>query len=126
MELLNLYKCLCDIRRLRILNLLKQGPLCVCHLQEVLEETQVRMSKQLGYMRKLGIVTASREGTWMIYRLSDPAHPLLTENLKCLQDCAAEYPFFKDDLRRWASVMERIRYEGSECPGVVVQGSACC
>lgn len=126
-ELVNLYKCLCDLQRLRILNLLRPGPLCVCHLQELLEESQVKVSKQLAYMKKLGMVTAAREGAWMIYRLPDPTHPILSENLRCLQDCAAEYPVFRDDLQRRAAIIERMRAVGEICPDAVIKdGVSCC
>jgi len=38
MSLIQIYQCLCDQTRLRILNLLGEGPLCVCHFQEILGE----------------------------------------------------------------------------------------
>ncbi|MFW6353013.1 MAG: ArsR/SmtB family transcription factor [Verrucomicrobiota bacterium] len=126
MELVNLYKCLCDMQRLRILNLLRPGPLCVCHLQELLPESQVKVSKQLAYMKKLGMVAAQREGAWMIYRLPQPLPPLLLENLQCLQDCASEYPVFGEDLQRRATVMERMRQQAAACPEVVIHGNASC
>ncbi len=127
MELVNLYKCLCDTQRLRILNLLQPGPLCVCHLQELLEESQVKVSKQLGYMKKLGMVAATREGAWMVYRIPEPSHPLLVKNLKCLQDCSSEFPVFREDLERRAMVIQRIRSENDGCPtAVVAAGASCC
>ena len=54
MEASELYKCLADPIRLRILSLLEQGPLCVCHLQDLLAVPQVKMSKQLASMKALG------------------------------------------------------------------------
>ena len=116
MELINIYKCLCDMQRLRILNLLQAGPLCVCHLQELLKESQVQVSKRLAYMRKLKIVEASRQGTWMVYQLSRESHPVLRENLKCLQDCATEYPVFQEDRKRRAAVIEEIQSDNPGCP----------
>ncbi|MBK1880639.1 ArsR family transcriptional regulator, partial [Pelagicoccus mobilis] len=38
---------LADETRLRILNLLRGGPLCVCHVQEALQLPQPKISKQL-------------------------------------------------------------------------------
>ena len=55
-----IYKCLCDPLRLRVLNLLQEGPLCVCHLMEILDCDQVRMSKQLRYMKEQGMVDGER------------------------------------------------------------------
>ncbi len=100
MDLVKIYQCLCDRTRLRLLNLLLQGPLCVCHFQEVLREPQVKISKHLGYLRERGLVACERQGNWMIYAL--PAKPgrELKANLACLQDCAREDPVFRADLAR--------------------------
>lgn len=128
-ELSNLYKCLCDPQRLRILNLLREGPLCVCHLQEVLGETQVKTSKQLQYMKKLGMVAARREGIWMVYSLPEPPHPLLLANLEGLSACAAEYPYFEEDLKKRSAILRRFADNQAECPQGVYQsisGDPCC
>jgi len=100
MQLLKIYECLCDRTRLRLLNLLAQGPLCVCHFQEVLGEPQVKISKHLSYLRTRGLVEVERQGKWMIYEL--PARPSreLRTNLACLQDCAVDEPIFRRDLDR--------------------------
>ena len=102
MKLVEIYQCLCDETRLRLLHLLLQGPLCVCHFQTVLGEPQVKISKHLGYLKTRGLVTVRRSGNWMIYAL--PAERArsreLSANLACLQDCAAENAVFKRDLAR--------------------------
>lgn len=100
MELVTIYECLCDMTRLRLLHILAQGPLCVCHFQEVLREPQVKISKHLGYLRDRGLVKSERRGNWMIYAL--PAKPprTLRANLTCLQDCAREQAVFRRDLAR--------------------------
>lgn len=108
MEIVHVYKCLCDLQRLRILNLLKDGPLCVCHLVEILDAGQAKVSKQLRYMKDLGMVSARREAQWMIYALANPDHPVVVENLKCLQDVAQEYPCFVTDLSHKAAILKRI------------------
>ena len=99
-RLIEIYQCLCDVTRLRLLNLLQQGPLCVCHVQAVLKEPQVKISKHLGYLKTRGMVEAKREGNWMIYRLPAKASPELKANLACLQDCVREQAVFKADLAR--------------------------
>lgn len=100
MELVQIYECLCDATRLRILNLLGRGPLCVCHFQKVLGEPQVKISKHLAYLRTRGMVAVERQGNWMIYSL--PAKPSreLRTNLACLQDCSAEDAVFRRDIGR--------------------------
>ena len=99
-----IYKCLCDELRLRILNLLNHGPLCVCHIQEVLGESQVKVSKQLAYMKRLGLVVVTKRANWRIDSLPESASPLLRENLKCLQDLALEGGRFGADLKRLRTV----------------------
>jgi ArsR family transcriptional regulator len=100
MELVQIYQCLCDRTRLRILNLLSNGPLCVCHFQAVLGEGQVKISKHLGYLRKRGLVETRREGNWIIYSLPARRPAGLGANLRCLQDCVREDAAFRRDLVR--------------------------
>ena len=102
MELVRIYECLCDVTRLRILNLLAQGPLCVCHFQKVLGEPQVKISKHLAYLRTRGLVKVERDGNWMVYELPARLSRELKANLACLQDCAKENPVFQRDLVRLA------------------------
>ncbi|MBC8010892.1 MAG: metalloregulator ArsR/SmtB family transcription factor [Burkholderiales bacterium] len=102
MKLVQIYQCMCDETRLRLLNLLLRGPLCVCHFQGVLSEPQVKISKHLGYLKTRGLVVASRSGNWMIYALPPERtrSPELKANLACLQDCAAGNATFRRDLAR--------------------------
>lgn len=116
MDLVKIYSCLCDRTRLRLLHLLLQGPLCVCHLQEILREPQVKISKHLGYLKTHGLVEAERCANWMIYRLPEQRPPALQANLACLQDCAAEERIFRDDATRLAKIRARF---GAETPACV-------
>ena len=104
MKLIQIYRCLCDETRLRILHLLKQGPLCVCHFQEVLQLPQVTVSKHLAYLRRAGMVEARRHEQWMIYSLPATPSQELDLQLSCLQDCAQTEPVFRSDLRRLMAV----------------------
>jgi ArsR family transcriptional regulator len=100
MDLVSIYQCLCDRTRLRILHALTGGPLCVCHLQEILGESQVKVSKHLAYLKQHGMVEAERQANWMIYRLPKKAPHELTANLACLQDCVREDSTFGRDAKR--------------------------
>ena len=127
MSLVQIYQCLCDETRLRLLNVLLQGPLCVCHFQSVLKEPQVKISKHLGYLKARGLVEAKREGNWMIYSLpsEDGRAPELTANLACLQDCVAESAVFKADLARLRKLdvsCSPLNAEGKP----VARGARCC
>ena len=81
MDIISTYKCLCDETRLRILNVLKECPLCVCHLQEVLEVGQVKISKQLSYLKKYDVLKSKRLNNWNIYELTDKSNSILENNL---------------------------------------------
>ena len=66
------FKALGDSNRLRILNLLLHGELCVCDLQYVLENTQPNISRHLAYLKNSGMVIDRRDGFRMFYRLAEP------------------------------------------------------
>lgn len=57
--------------RLRILDELRYGDACVCHLQHRLGRPQVYVSQQLGVLRQAGVVESYHEGTNVFYRLVD-------------------------------------------------------
>ena len=99
MKLVQIYECFCDQTRLRILHLLTQAPLCVCHFQDVLGEPQVKISKHLAYLRARRLVETERNGNWIIYSLPAKRSTELETNLQCLQDCAPSDPIFRKDLQ---------------------------
>jgi len=118
MEATDLFKCLSDAQRLRILNLLFQGSLCVCHLQEILGETQVKISKQLAYLKQRNFVRATREGTWMIYELTRESGGLLEANLEHLRSAnCRECNQLQKDLRARERLLRKITRSG--CPAGV-------
>lgn len=58
--------------RLQILEALRGGEACVCHLSSLLERPQPYVSKQLAELRDAGLVVDRREGFRIYYRLADP------------------------------------------------------
>jgi ArsR family transcriptional regulator len=121
-DLVAIYSCLCDRTRLRILNLLRRSPLCVCHVQSILGEPQVKVSKHLGYLKTHGIVDVSREGKWRIYRLTERRSKAVESNLACLQDCTAEDPVFRRDSRALETLLRRAdRQEAAGCAPVCLE-----
>jgi ArsR family transcriptional regulator len=104
MKLAEIYQCFCEPIRLRILHLLTQTPLCVCHFQDVLKEPQVKISKHLAYLRSRALVQTKRRGNWIIYSLPAKPSAELEMNLQCLQDCVSSDPVFKKDLQRLAQL----------------------
>lgn len=117
MSLIQIYQCLCDVTRLRILNLLSAGELCVCHFQEILGEPQVKISKHLAYLKARGLVESRKEANWVIYRLPEKRSRELDTNLACLQDCLQEDPAFARDTAKREKLSSRISEESPICCG---------
>ena len=67
------FRALADRTRLRLLNLMGSDEVCVCFFVEILGVNQPKVSRHLAYLRRAGIVAARREGTWMHYRIVEPA-----------------------------------------------------
>ncbi|HVN25200.1 MAG TPA: metalloregulator ArsR/SmtB family transcription factor [Syntrophorhabdales bacterium] len=70
-ELLTLFKALSDETRLRIVKLLENGELCVCHLVAAVDMSQPKISFHLKALKEAGLVKDRREGKWMHYRLNE-------------------------------------------------------
>jgi ArsR family transcriptional regulator len=75
--LTDVYAALADPTRLRILSLLSEDEICVCHIHASLDVPQPTASRHLAYLRKSGLVEARREGIWMHYRLAPIANPVV-------------------------------------------------
>ena len=105
MQIIEIYKCLCDETRLRILNLLAVSPLCVCYLQAVLGKPQVLVSQHLAYLRARKMVASRRYRNWMIYSLPSVRPPALETNLQCLQDAVQSEAVFRKDQEKLAKLM---------------------
>jgi ArsR family transcriptional regulator len=69
------FSALADYTRLRLLNLMGDGEVCVCFFVEVLKTNQPKISRHLAYLRRARIVAARREGKWMHYRIVEPPDP---------------------------------------------------
>jgi DNA-binding transcriptional ArsR family regulator len=66
-----LLKVLAHPARLQILDVLRDGEQCVCHLQAVLGLRQAYVSQQLMELRELGLVTDRKEGLRVFYSVCD-------------------------------------------------------
>lgn len=84
-----IFRALSDHTRLRILNLLRPGELCVCDLVNVLDVPQPTASRHLAYLRRAGLVAARKEGLWHFYRLVDAPSAFHRKLLDCLSEAVA-------------------------------------
>lgn len=66
-----LFKALAHPARLHILTLLRQGEVCVCHIEAALGRRQAYVSQQLMVLRDAGLVASRKSGLQVYYRLAD-------------------------------------------------------
>lgn len=93
----NLFLALADKTRLRLLNLMREGEICVCFFTEVLGESQPKISRHLSYLRSAGIVSARRDGKWIHYRIEHPENKFVTQILRdTLQWLASQTQMLND------------------------------
>lgn len=64
------FKALCDPNRLLIIDLLKGGEKCACHLLEEMNISQSTLSHHMKILCESGVIHCRREGKWMNYSLS--------------------------------------------------------
>lgn len=69
MELIQLLKALSDETRLRILNILRDGPLCVCEIEAILEISQSNASRHLSKLTNANLVNYYKEAKFIYYKL---------------------------------------------------------
>lgn len=67
------FAALADKTRLRLLNLMREGEVCVCFFAETLETNNPKISRHLAYLKRAGLVVGRRDGKWMHYRINEPA-----------------------------------------------------
>ena len=67
-----LFQALADRTRLRLLNLMADGEVCVCFLVEVLGEAQPKISRHLAYLRSAGLARTRRDAKWVNYTIARP------------------------------------------------------
>ena len=106
MNLVETFRAFAEPSRLRILHLLLQQPLCVCHLQELLDLPQVNVSQHLAYLRKAGLVEFSRVQTWKVYRWQSPRSRAVELSLRCVAESAKSDPALTSDLKRLPRVLK--------------------
>ena len=103
------FKGFADPTRIRILNVLAAGELCVCDVVELLRVPQPAVSRHLAYLRRMGLVEATREWKYAHYRLAEPAHTVHRSLIQCVRACFRGIPSLdKERARAEARVDSRV------------------
>lgn len=105
-------RALAEPVRVRILHLLRAGPLCVGDLVAALGILQPNASRHLAYLRRAQLVEDERRGGWTFYRLA-PARPGFHRKLLDLLDAAAAA---LPAARRDEAKLQGLQARGGCCP----------
>ena len=81
------FKGFADPTRIRILSVLAAGELCVCDIVDILRLPQPAVSRHLAYLRRMGLVEATREWKFAHYRLAEPDHAVHQNLINCVRTC---------------------------------------
>jgi ArsR family transcriptional regulator, arsenate/arsenite/antimonite-responsive transcriptional repressor len=100
-ELENLFKALADKTRLRILALLGNNAVCVCHIHDSLGLPQPTVSRHLAYLRKSGLVAVRRDGVWMHYQVSRSLNPVIQGVVSAAVDALQHLPATTQDRKQF-------------------------
>lgn len=83
------FQALSDGKRLRILEMLRDGEQCVCDLTEALDVGQSLLSFHLKSLKEAGLVNDRRDGRWVYYSLDREGLARLRDELDALASDAA-------------------------------------
>jgi ArsR family transcriptional regulator len=105
MEELDVLKALADSNRLRILNVLRDQPLCVCDLEEVLGLQQSNLSRHLDKLKQAGLVKGVKRGLFTYFTRTLPRH--WGQTVKALFDELEQNPDAVVDRERLKLYLEQ-------------------
>jgi ArsR family transcriptional regulator len=105
------FRAVAEPTRVRILHLLRGGPLCVGDLVDVLGILQPSASRHLALLKRAALVEDERRGGWTFYRLA-PALPGFHRKLLDLVQETADEPEARSD----AAKLRRLAARGGCCP----------
>lgn len=83
------FKALANEHRVRALEALREGELCACELQVVLDAPQSTVASHLRELRDAGLVETRRQGKWTYYRIGDTAALQLLDIAHALGEATA-------------------------------------
>ena len=82
-----LFRGFADSTRIRILNVLAAGELCVCDIVGLLRLAQPTVSRHLAYLRRTGLVEARPDLKFTFYRLAEPKDVVHRNLIACVRTC---------------------------------------
>jgi DNA-binding transcriptional ArsR family regulator len=80
-RLVQTHKAIAHPVRLRLLAMLRDGPLRVCQMTVIVNLAASTVSEHLSELRRVGLVVERKEGRWVEYRLPDSGETSMLEAL---------------------------------------------
>lgn len=111
MELIQVMKALADDTRMRIINLLNQGDLCVCELEVLLDINQSNASRHLNKLSSAKILEYYKRAQYVYYKINKEIleeHSFLRE---ILNNELERIPQYTLDLKR----LKKYKESGMSC-----------
>ena len=94
-----LFRGFADPTRLRVLNVLAAGELCVCDIVDILDIPQPAVSRHLAYLRRCELVEVTRNWKYAHYRLAPAIHPVQANLIACVRSCFAGIELLDQERR---------------------------
>ncbi|MBM7870334.1 ArsR family transcriptional regulator [Clostridium pascui] len=97
MDLIQVMKALSDETRMRILNILKEGDLCVCEIEVLLDINQSNASRHLNKLTNAKILDYYKVAKYVYYKINE--------------DTIKEFPFLKEVIEKHAIKLNQCRID---------------
>src|SRR5688500_8120542 len=94
------FSALSDRTRLRLLNLLRDGEVCVCFFAGTLQTNNPKISRHLSYLKRASLVAGRRDGKWMHYSLQRPTDESAAEIFDATMKMLESDSGMKEDRKR--------------------------
>lgn len=98
------FLALADGTRLRLLNLMRGGEVCVGFLIEALGESQPKISRHLAYLRGAGIVETRRDGKWIHYKIVESEDDFAGRVLRDTLTWLSSKPVMREECQKLSAI----------------------
>lgn len=98
--MVDLFKTLGDLNRLRLLHVMMHQSVCVCELEVILEMTQSNVSRHLSKLKAIHALDSDKEAQWIHYSISKSFVKRHAGLIAYLEGEFTKEPVYQEDLRR--------------------------
>lgn len=104
-------RVLSDEKKLRIVLLLREKPLCVCEIGQILDIKQSTLSTTLSKIKNAGLITDIKNGKWSYYNINKKIPPEYLNILNSILDIFKNSPTAQKDLEHLSAINQNCRPE---------------